>query len=133
MQIWTQLCLNKISKQLENMDECLASPSSAPTAEPVPEPTNRPTTSRPSLLPTAHPSTMPTSNPTLEPSSPLPTTGKPSNVPTTATPTSLTCTNGRRDGTETDVDCGGGACNKCSFGLTCELTSDCREGVCNDN
>mmetsp|Transcript_8380 Transcript_8380/g.25171 ORF Transcript_8380/g.25171 Transcript_8380/m.25171 type:complete len:987 (+) Transcript_8380:64-3024(+) len=133
MQIWTQLCLNKISKQLEKMDECLASPSSAPTAEPVPEPTSRPTTSRPSLLPTAQPSTMPTSNPTLEPSSPLPTTGKPSNVPTTATPTSLTCTNGRRDGTETDVDCGGGACNKCSFGLTCELTSDCREGVCNDN
>lgn len=41
------------------------------------------------------------------------------------------CTNGTRDGDETDVDCGG-PCAKCRFGLTCLRGEDCTSGSCTD-
>jgi hypothetical protein len=44
-----------------------------------------------------------------------------------------TCTNGVKDGTETDTDCGGGACNLCSPGKTCTKPSDCTTRICNGN
>lgn len=50
-QIWTQILLNKIARQLGNTEECLAAPSPAPTPRPVTPPTPAPTTSAPSLIP----------------------------------------------------------------------------------
>ncbi len=55
-------------------------------------------------------------------------------VPTTTT-TSTTlpgpsCTNGMKDGTETDVDCGGGLCPPCANGKMCLAGSDCQNSVC---
>ncbi|MEW5739994.1 MAG: VCBS repeat-containing protein [Myxococcota bacterium] len=41
----------------------------------------------------------------------------------------LACTNGQRDGTETDVDCGG-PCGGCRPGETCTVASDCGSGLC---
>ena len=41
-----------------------------------------------------------------------------------------TCTDGVKDGAETDVDCGGGACAACGFGQTCSAPSDCSTGAC---
>jgi plastocyanin len=41
----------------------------------------------------------------------------------------VACTNGDKDGTETDVDCGGG-CDPCSPNKTCASASDCLSGVC---
>jgi hypothetical protein len=35
-----------------------------------------------------------------------------------------------KNGKETDVDCGGGACTKCAPGKTCSLASDCTSSVC---
>jgi hypothetical protein len=40
------------------------------------------------------------------------------------------CTNGVRDGTETDVDCGGGVCPKCADGMNCSRRSDCISNNC---
>jgi hypothetical protein len=40
------------------------------------------------------------------------------------------CANGRRDGVETDIDCGG-ACNGCAVAQVCRVGSDCSQGVCN--
>jgi len=40
-----------------------------------------------------------------------------------------TCSNGLKDGTETDVDCGG-SCPKCANGKNCNIGSDCQSGVC---
>ncbi|HZX44316.1 MAG TPA: thrombospondin type 3 repeat-containing protein [Candidatus Nanoarchaeia archaeon] len=40
------------------------------------------------------------------------------------------CDNGRRDGTETDKDCGG-SCDGCVLGLSCRLNSDCETNFCN--
>jgi hypothetical protein len=34
-----------------------------------------------------------------------------------------------RNGTETDIDCGG-VCQRCLYGKTCETNADCRGGVC---
>ncbi len=42
------------------------------------------------------------------------------------------CANGVKDGTETDVDCGGSGCSKCANGKTCTLASDCASGNCAD-
>jgi hypothetical protein len=42
----------------------------------------------------------------------------------------LTCSNGVRDGHETDVDCGGGACAPCTAGKMCSAGSDCVSGDC---
>jgi hypothetical protein len=39
------------------------------------------------------------------------------------------CANGTRDGTETDVDCGG-QCNRCDEGKTCATDTDCAGGTC---
>jgi hypothetical protein len=44
--------------------------------------------------------------------------------------TALPCENGVRDGRETDVDCGGGACRKCAGGRQCEIDGDCSSGAC---
>ena len=39
------------------------------------------------------------------------------------------CFNGLRDGTETDVDCGGPTCDhRCGIGLHCIYATDCRTG-----
>jgi hypothetical protein len=39
------------------------------------------------------------------------------------------CTNGVRDGTETDIDCGG-SCSDCANGKNCSAASDCRSNLC---
>jgi alpha-tubulin suppressor-like RCC1 family protein len=39
------------------------------------------------------------------------------------------CNDGVRDGTESDIDCGG-ACAKCSDNRTCIVATDCRGGIC---
>jgi len=40
------------------------------------------------------------------------------------------CSNGIKDGTETDVDCGGNQCPKCGDGKMCQLPSDCQSNDC---
>lgn len=39
------------------------------------------------------------------------------------------CSNGARDGSETDIDCGGN-CPACATGKSCKLASDCATKVC---
>lgn len=39
------------------------------------------------------------------------------------------CSNGERDGGETDVDCGG-VCQPCDNGSDCEVNDDCKSGTC---
>jgi len=39
------------------------------------------------------------------------------------------CTNGIRDGEETDTDCGGSECDKCRNGWKCERITDCQSGL----
>jgi hypothetical protein len=39
------------------------------------------------------------------------------------------CSDGVKDGSETDVDCGGGQCPRCPDGMHCQSTSDC-VGLC---
>ena len=41
-----------------------------------------------------------------------------------------TCETGVRDGTETDVDCGGPSCPECALGLGCASGTDCASGFC---
>jgi len=50
----------------------------------------------------------------------------------TCQPVGPTCTDGIQNGTETDVDCGGGACPACPDGGGCQTGSDCDSGVCVD-
>src|SRR5207253_1443636 len=38
------------------------------------------------------------------------------------------CTNGVKDGVETDVDCGGSVCGPCAAGKACAVTTDCVTG-----
>ncbi len=40
------------------------------------------------------------------------------------------CSDGIRDGLETDVDCGGPACPRCALGKYCATNTDCSSGVC---
>jgi alpha-tubulin suppressor-like RCC1 family protein len=40
------------------------------------------------------------------------------------------CTDSLRNGTETDVDCGGASCPSCADGSVCTAGSDCLSGVC---
>ena len=40
-------------------------------------------------------------------------------------PAPATCTDGKKNGAETDIDCGGGSCPACGFGKACEATRDC--------
>jgi hypothetical protein len=42
----------------------------------------------------------------------------------------FSCFDGLRNGTETDVDCGGATCPKCAFGKRCAAGVDCVTGVC---
>ncbi len=48
---------------------------------------------------------------------------------TMPTPTP-TCADGIKNGTETDVDCGGGTCSKCVDKKACVAASDCGSGTC---
>jgi len=41
-----------------------------------------------------------------------------------------TCADGVKDGAETDVDCGGGACPSCADGRACAAKSDCQSLAC---
>lgn len=41
------------------------------------------------------------------------------------------CSDGKRNGTETDVDCGG-ECEPCAEGKSCKAGGDCAGGQCND-
>jgi len=41
------------------------------------------------------------------------------------------CDDGERNGTETDVDCGG-ACAPCQTGEACRVAADCQDGLCED-
>ena len=47
--------------------------------------------------------------------------------------TTASCTNKSKDGTETDIDCGGTTCPKCSFGKGCAGNGDCASGACANN
>ncbi len=40
------------------------------------------------------------------------------------------CTDQLQDGSETDVDCGGGVCPSCSIGKKCKVDSDCTSNAC---
>eukprot|EP00633_Aureoumbra_lagunensis_P007338 CAMPEP_0197322888 /NCGR_PEP_ID=MMETSP0891-20130614/70176_1 /TAXON_ID=44058 ORGANISM="Aureoumbra lagunensis, Strain CCMP1510" /NCGR_SAMPLE_ID=MMETSP0891 /ASSEMBLY_ACC=CAM_ASM_000534 /LENGTH=1392 /DNA_ID=CAMNT_0042815401 /DNA_START=114 /DNA_END=4293 /DNA_ORIENTATION=- len=72
----------------------------------------------PTIKPTFSPTTRPTFHPTQKP---------------TATLTIPGCTNDIRDGTETDIDCGGSLCSACASGLSCSIDSDCKHNsVCID-
>src|SRR5690349_5420859 len=44
-----------------------------------------------------------------------------------------TCGDGKKNGAETDVDCGGGTCGPCAPGKTCFHGSDCTSGTCTNN
>jgi hypothetical protein len=41
------------------------------------------------------------------------------------------CSDGVKDNSETDVDCGGGVCPGCATGKVCMLGADCASGICN--
>ncbi|MDB4303658.1 hypothetical protein N9934_02590, partial [Desulfosarcina sp.] len=41
-----------------------------------------------------------------------------------------TCSNNKKDGLETDVNCGGGACSACAIGKSCSLDGDCLSQNC---
>jgi hypothetical protein len=41
-----------------------------------------------------------------------------------------TCSDGFKNGQETDLDCGGGTCPKCADTLGCKVGGDCLDGVC---
>lgn len=45
-------------------------------------------------------------------------------------PVSATCTDGVKNGAETDVDCGGPTCGACGDNKGCTATSDCASKVC---
>jgi hypothetical protein len=40
------------------------------------------------------------------------------------------CTDGAKDGAETDIDCGGPNCNKCFEDQACSVASDCQTASC---
>ena len=44
-----------------------------------------------------------------------------------------TCSDGKSNGDETDVDCGGGCATKCASGKGCLVGADCASGVCGSN
>jgi len=41
-----------------------------------------------------------------------------------------TCSDGVKNGSETDVDCGGGTCAACANGRSCSVATDCTSGTC---
>ena len=48
----------------------------------------------------------------------------------TLTCVSSQCADHRKDGAETDVDCGGGTCPGCGVGMMCAVDSDCTSTAC---
>lgn len=40
------------------------------------------------------------------------------------------CMDGIKNGTESDVDCGGGTCSACALGFACNADTDCQPNVC---
>lgn len=50
--------------------------------------------------------------------------------PGAATTFPAACSDGKKDGAETDVDCGGGACASCAIGKECDEGADCATGLC---
>lgn len=50
--------------------------------------------------------------------------------PLPTNPTPSTCANSLKDGTETDVDCGGDMCAMCVNGLHCSANRDCQSNSC---
>ncbi|HVI07670.1 MAG TPA: DNRLRE domain-containing protein [Candidatus Binatia bacterium] len=44
-----------------------------------------------------------------------------------------TCVDQRKDGNETDVDCGGGTCQACAVGQACIVDTDCTSNACDAN
>ncbi|NLE88466.1 MAG: hypothetical protein GX607_18970 [Myxococcales bacterium] len=48
-------------------------------------------------------------------------------------PDPATCDDGARNGTETDVDCGGDGCEPCARGSLCDADDDCETGSCRAN
>ena len=50
--------------------------------------------------------------------------------PTLLTCTPPSCTDGRKNGDETDVDCGGSSCPQCANGQTCTQELDCQSHTC---
>lgn len=47
------------------------------------------------------------------------------------TPNTNTCSNGTKDATETDADCGGSSsCARCAVGKACTVNSDCQSNQC---
>jgi hypothetical protein len=83
----------------------------AATAAPTPSPTS------PTWAPT-----VPTSVPTFSP------TASPTLAPTLVPTKGPNCANGREDGTETDVDCGGHGCPACADSQRCYEDLDCGQG-----
>lgn len=57
----------------------------------------------------------------------------PASPPPDAAPPPPSCNNQRKDGDETDLDCGGPECAPCSDDQACVLGRDCTSGVCGDN
>jgi hypothetical protein len=53
--------------------------------------------------------------------------------PTTQTCSTPTCFDGVQNGTETDIDCGGGTCPACASGKKCLVNADCVSGTCLSN
>jgi hypothetical protein len=47
-----------------------------------------------------------------------------------STDMAISCGNGVRDGTETDVDCGGSCAQKCALTQGCSIGGDCASGFC---
>ncbi len=44
--------------------------------------------------------------------------------------TEISCADGRQDGAEILIDCGGGSCPGCPVGTACVNASDCNSGIC---
>jgi hypothetical protein len=40
------------------------------------------------------------------------------------------CADNRKDGAETDIDCGGGICSACAVAKACQVNSDCQSNAC---
>lgn len=45
----------------------------------------------------------------------------------------IACDDGRSNGLETDIDCGGMTCDACADGARCSVASDCTSGVCDND
>jgi hypothetical protein len=60
---------------------------------------------------------------------PLPPPSPPPD-PCAAPPLPTACTDGMKNGKETDIDCGGGTCLRCAVGKTCTSRQDCASARC---